>query len=192
MKSLMIASDIHGSAVYCKKLLECFEKSGAEKLLLLGDILYHGPRNGLCEGYDPKAVADMLNEYASGIICIKGNCDSEVDQMVLGFPIMSETAVILNDGIAALAIHGHKNMDSLPLGGISTVFSGHTHVPDNTVKNGVVYANPGSVSIPKEGSPKGFILWEGRTLNWLSLSGDWYDSREIEMRPKRPHQEDRS
>lgn len=178
---IMIASDIHGSAVFCRRLLEKFSDSGADKLLLLGDVLYHGPRNGLCEGYDPKAVADMLNKHASNIICIKGNCDSEVDQMVLDFPIMSETALIFNGGVTALAVHGHKNMDSLPLGGVGVVFYGHTHVPDNTVKNGVIYANPGSVSIPKEGSPKGFILWDGKTLDWTSLEGDWYDSRDIEM-----------
>ena len=176
---IMIASDIHGSAEYCRRLLERFDASGAEKLLLLGDILYHGPRNGLCECYDPKAVADMLNSCADKIICIKGNCDSEVDQMVLNFPMMSETALIYNGGVAALAIHGHKDMERLALGGIKAVFSGHTHVPDNTVKNGVLFANPGSVSIPKEGSPKGFILWEGSTLDWTSLDGDWYDSREL-------------
>ena len=176
---IMIASDIHGSAEYCRRLLDRFDSSGAEKLLLLGDILYHGPRNGLCEGYDPKAVADMLNGYAEKIVCIKGNCDSEVDQMVLDFPITSETAIIFNEGVAALAIHGHKNMENLPLGGVKILFYGHTHIPDNTVKNGVIYANPGSVSVPKEGSPKGFILWEGETLNWTSLSGDRYDSREI-------------
>ncbi len=176
---LAIASDIHGSKTCCAALLERFERSGAEKLLLLGDILYHGPRNGLCDGYDPKAVADLLNAYADRIICIKGNCDSEVDQMVLDFPIMSETALIFNGGVTALAIHGHRGMDSLPLKGVSIVFSGHTHIPDNTVRGGVIYANPGSVSIPKNGTPKGFILWENGALNWTSLEGDRYGSRDI-------------
>lgn len=176
---ITIASDIHGSAEYCQRLLDCFDRLGAEKLLLLGDILYHGPRNGLCKGYDPKAVADMLNKYAEKIICIKGNCDSEVDQMVLNFPIMSETALVFNDGVTALAIHGHKDMDRLPLKGVDVVLCGHTHIPDNTAKNGVIYANPGSVSIPKENSPKGFILWEGKTFDWISLDGDWYDSRDL-------------
>lgn len=177
---IFVASDIHGSAVFCDRLLKRFEASGADRLLLLGDILYHGPRNGLCEGYDPKAAADMLNKYADRIICIKGNCDSEVDRMVLDFPIMSDTALICNGGVTALAVHGHKNMDRLPLGGVGVVFYGHTHVPDNTVKNGVIYANPGSVSIPKEGSPRGFILWEDGVLNWTSLEGERYDSRDIE------------
>ncbi len=176
---IMIASDIHGSAKYCRKLLERFDLSGADRLALLGDLLYHGPRNGLSEEYEPKAVAEMLNGYADRIVCIKGNCDSEVDQMVLDFPIMSETALIFNGAASALLIHGHKNMDTLPLKGVDIVFYGHTHVPDNTVKNGVIYANPGSVSIPKEGSPRGFILWEGKTLDWTSLEGDWYDSREF-------------
>lgn len=177
---IMIASDIHGSAEFCRRLLDAFDRSNADKLLLLGDILYHGPRNGLCEGYDPKAAADMLNSYADRIICIKGNCDSEVDQMVLDFPMTSETALAYNGGAAALAVHGHKDMDKLPLGGIDIVFSGHTHVPTNAVKNGVLFANPGSASIPKENTPRGFILWEGSTLDWFSLDGGRYDSRDIE------------
>ncbi len=176
---IITASDIHGSAEHCRRLLERFDKSGADRLLLLGDILYHGPRNGLSGGYDPKAVADMLNEYADRIICIRGNCDSEVDGMVLNFPITSETAIISNGGVTALAIHGHKNMDNLPLKGIDIVFYGHTHVPDNTAENGVLYLNPGSVSIPKEQSRRGYILWEDKTLRWLTLDGECYDEREL-------------
>lgn len=176
---IMIASDIHGSAVCCRRLLDIYSASGAEKLLLLGDILYHGPRNGLCEGYDPKSVADMLNRHADEIICIKGNCDSEVDQMVLDFPIMSETALICNDGVTALCIHGHKDTDKLPLKGVRIVFSGHTHVPKNIEKDGIIYANPGSVSIPKEDSEKGYMIWENGGLEWFSLDGVKLDSRKI-------------
>lgn len=176
---IMIASDIHGSAKYCRELIAAYEREGAQKLLLLGDILYHGPRNGLCDGYDPVAVAEILNGMKSEILCVQGNCDSEVDQMVLEFPIMSQTCLLNIDGITALAIHGHKDMDSLPLGGIDIVFSGHTHVPKCEEKSVVLFCNPGSVSIPKEGSEKGYMTLTDRLLEWKTLAGDVYMSREV-------------
>ena len=87
---IMIASDLHGSEVYCRNVLEAMQREQADKLLLLGDLLYHGPRNPLPEGYNPQAVAAMLNAYKQQILCVRGNCDSEVDQMMLDFPIMAE------------------------------------------------------------------------------------------------------
>lgn len=176
---IMIASDIHGSAKYCAELLAAFDRSRASKLFLLGDLLYHGPRNGLCEGYDPKAVADMLNSRTSDIIAIKGNCDSEVDQMVLTFPIMSETAIFSGGSITALFIHGHKNMDCLPLSGIDAVFYGHTHIPACENRNGVIFANPGSVSIPKCGTQHGYILLDGCHADWVSLTEEVYLSKDL-------------
>ena len=176
---ILIASDIHGSLTYCRELLAAYSREGAEKLLFLGDILYHGPRNGLCEGYDPKAVADLLNEMPRDILCIRGNCDSEVDQMVIDFPIMSEFCLLDNCGAAALAVHGHKDTDKLALGGVKIVFSGHTHVPTNILRDGVLWANPGSVSIPKEDTPRGYILWDKNALEWKTLSGEVYDRREL-------------
>lgn len=174
---LTIASDIHGSKEYCRKLLSAHEKEGSCKLILLGDILYHGPRNGLCDSYDPKAVIEMLNKKADEILCVCGNCDSEVDQMVLDFPILSGQMLIENSGLAALGIHGHKNMDTLPLKGIKIVFSGHTHVPANILKDGILWANPGSVTYPKDNSPRGYIIWEDNRLVWKTLSQEVYDSR---------------
>ena len=174
---IIVASDIHGSLTFCRELIAAYEREGAEKLLLLGDILYHGPRNGLCEGYDPKGVADTLNLMREDILSIRGNCDSEVDQMVLDFPMMSEFCLLYNCGTAAICVHGHKDMDKLALGGIRIVFSGHTHVPTNTIKDGVLWANPGSVSIPKEDTPRGYILWEGDALTWKTLTGEIYDTR---------------
>lgn len=176
---ILIASDIHGSAKYCRELIAAYEREGAQKLLLLGDILYHGPRNGLCEGYDPVAVAGMLNGIKSDILCIQGNCDSEVDQMVLEFPIMSQTCLINFDGVTALAIHGHKDMDALPLGGVQIVFSGHTHVPKCEERKGVLFCNPGSVSIPKEDSDRGYMTLTDGLLEWKTLSGNIYDSFDI-------------
>ena len=176
---ILIASDIHGSAKYCRELIAAYEREGAQKLLLLGDILYHGPRNGLCEGYDPVAVAGMLNGIKSDILCIQGNCDSEVDQMVLEFPIMSQTCLINVDGVTALAIHGHKDMDVLLLGGVQIVFSGHTHVPKCEERKGVLFCNPGSVSIPKEDSDRGYMTLTDGLLEWKTLSGDIYDSFDI-------------
>ena len=112
---LIIASDIHGSSYYCSKLLDAFEKHKADRLLLLGDILYHGPRNDLPQGHDPKSVASMLNAAKDKLLCVRGNCDCEVDQMVLEFPVLAEYAWLYADGVTIFATHGHKfNPDNPP------------------------------------------------------------------------------
>lgn len=159
---LFIASDIHGSAYWCEKMLAAFENSGADKLLLLGDILYHGPRNDLPEGYDPKKVIAMLNASNEKILCVRGNCDTEVDQMVLEFPIMAEYAMIFTDNTTIFATHGHKfNCDNLPpLGRGDILLHGHTHVPVIKDYGNFTYVNPGSVSIPKEGSAHSYLIFE--------------------------------
>ena len=169
---LMIASDIHGCAPACKKLLDTFTSSGADRLILLGDLLYHGPRNDLPEGYDPKAVIALLSEYADRLFCVRGNCDTEVDQMVLPFPILAETALLFVDGRTWFACHGHrsganptaKDLPTLPAG--SVVLSGHTHIPVlETNPDCVTLLNPGSTSIPKGGFPASYALYEdGRFL----------------------------
>ena len=164
---LMIASDIHGCAPACKSLLEAFAASRAEWLILLGDILYHGPRNDLPEGYDPKAVISMLSEVSDKLFCVRGNCDTEVDQMVLPFPILSETALLFVDGKTWFACHGHRaganptagDLLGLPAG--SVVLSGHTHIPVlETNEFGILLFNPGSVSIPKGGFPASYGVYE--------------------------------
>ena len=155
---LMIASDIHGSAFYCRKMLEAFKNEHADRLLLLGDILYHGPRNDLPKDYAPKEVISMLNGIKENILCVRGNCDTEVDQMVLEFPVLNEQIFLSIDGTDMLAVHGHKPFPAVKSGMV--ILSGHTHVPKIAQENGVIFINPGSVSIPKENSAHGYIIFE--------------------------------
>jgi len=158
---LMIASDIHGSAYYMRLLLHRFEEESPDRLLLLGDLLYHGPRNELPRDYAPKEVIAMLNAIAPKLLCVRGNCDAEVDQMVLDFPIMAEYALICDGEHSLLATHGH-HLENIcaPLNG-GTVLFGHTHVPCDSVENGIRLINPGSVSIPKNGSRHSYMLCSG-------------------------------
>ena len=156
---LFIASDIHGSAKWCKKMLDAFNKEGADNLVLLGDILYHGPRNPLPDNYAPKAVFEMLNPIADKIIAVRGNCDSEVDQMVLEFNVSSDYAEIFDGKKKITLSHGHRLVP--PLGEGDVYITGHTHVPLNVVeKDGYLHLNPGSVSLPKENSAHGYILYD--------------------------------
>ncbi len=173
---LMIASDLHGAAPAVEKMLSEFESSGAERLILLGDILYHGPRNDLPAGYDPKRVIALLSPYADRLFCVRGNCDTEVDQMVLPFPILSETALLFVDGRTWFAAHGHRAganplIDDLPpLPSGSVFLSGHTHIPTlHLDKNGVLRLNPGSTSIPKGGFPAGYALYEDGRFSVVDL-----------------------
>ncbi len=163
----LIASDIHGSAYYCKLLAECFGNSGAEKLLLLGDLLYHGARNPLPRDYNTLQCAEILNELKTSIVCVKGNCDSEVDQMVLDFPVQADFFLFELGGRAAIATHGH-NPPALQ-NQRDMLFNGHFHVPAFEQREDCLYVNCGSVSIPKENSPHSCILAEGDTLAWIDL-----------------------
>ena len=178
----MIASDLHGSAFYCKKMIEAFERERADRLLLLGDLLYHGPRNDLPEGYAPKEVIPLLNGLKPALLCVRGNCDAEVDQMVLDFPILADYAVLPLGGRLVYATHGHvhnlKNLPPLAPGDI--LLHGHTHIPAWTeFGEGNLYLNPGSVSIPKEGSAHSYMTLEGETFLWKTLEGEVY--RELEL-----------
>ena len=151
---LLIASDIHGSAYWCRKLCDLMEAENPDKLILLGDLLYHGPRNDLPRDYAPKQVIPMLSQYADKIIAVRGNCEAEVDQMVLPFPCMAEFCQLLVEGRTFYLTHGHHaNPDNLPpLPDGSIFLSGHTHVKIDDVRGGIRCLNPGSVSIPKDGS----------------------------------------
>lgn len=168
---LMIASDIHGSSYYCQLLVETFHKEKADKLLLLGDILYHGPRNDLPKDYAPKEVITMLNGIKDRLLCVRGNCDTEVDQMVLDFPILADYAILLTGAHTIYATHGHKyNEDNLPpLQKGDILLHGHTHVPGFVEREGYVYMNPGSVSIPKENSKHSYMIVEENTFTWHDL-----------------------
>ena len=178
---IMIASDIHGSAFYCRKLLEAFEKEGTDRLLLLGDILYHGPRNDLPKEYAPKEVIAMLNPLADKLLCVRGNCDTEVDQMVLDFPVLAEYAILYTGDRMIFATHGHNfnpaNPPKLRKGDI--LLNGHTHVPAFEVTDKFTYVNPGSVSIPKENSAHGYILLEDNKLEWKNLDGEVWKIEQI-------------
>ena len=175
---LMIASDLHGSATACKKLLDAFTASGAEHLILLGDLLYHGPRNDLPEGYDPTAVIAMLSEKADKLFCVRGNCDTEVDQMVLDFPILADYCMLDLDGHTLFATHGHHyNRENLPpMGTGEILLHGHTHIPENGVCGDIRILNPGSVSIPKGGSKNSYMTYEKGTFCWKDLDGEVYDT----------------
>ena len=161
---VMFASDIHGSACCCQKLLEAFDASGAGRLVLLGDILYHGPRNDLPAGYDPKEVIRMLNGCRDKIYGVRGNCDTEVDQMVLEFPIMADYGLLEFGGKVFYATHGH-------------LFHQDTHLlkaeyfqAEGIGRIGIV--NPGSVSIPKGGNPATYGMLEDGVFRIFSFNGD--------------------
>lgn len=168
----MIASDLHGSAYYCRKMLEAFEREGADRLFLLGDLLYHGPRNDLPREYAPKEVIPLLNGKKEKLLCVRGNCDAEVDQMVLEFPVLADYAVLPVGQRLIYATHGHiyhvKNLPPLAPGDV--LLHGHTHVPAWTeFGQENLYLNPGSVSIPKEDSLHSYMTLEGNTMQWKEL-----------------------
>ncbi len=167
----LIASDIHGSAYYCEKLINAFEKEKADKLILLGDILYHGPRNDLPKGHNAKGVIEILNKFQDKILCVRGNCDSEVDQMVLEFPIMAEYALMEINGKLIMLTHGHHyNPENLPTC-VNVMINGHTHVPACEKKGAVLCLNCGSVSLPKQNSPHSYITLENSVFIWKDLNG---------------------
>jgi len=160
---LIIASDIHGSAYWCSKLMQLVEAEQPDKLILLGDLLYHGPRNDLPRDYAPKQVIPMLSNYKEKILAVRGNCEAEVDQMVLPFPCMADFSQLYADGTLFYLTHGHHSSpDALPPLPEGSVFlSGHTHVKLDEMRNGIRCLNPGSVSIPKDGSNSCLIYRDG-------------------------------
>ncbi len=165
---LFICSDIHGSAFWCKKAVERFMREGADKLIILGDVLYHGPRNPLPDGYDPKEVIAMLNPLADKIIAVRGNCDAEVDQMVLDFNVSGDYATVCDGTTQITLSHGHRAVPPLKEGDV--YITGHTHVPLNVIeKEGYLHLNPGSVSLPKENSAHGYILYDDGKFEFKTL-----------------------
>ncbi len=163
----VIASDIHGSAYYCRLLKERFEEEGAQKLLLLGDLLYHGARNALPREYSTLETAAILNSMKERILCVRGNCDSDVDTMVLEFPITAAYALLPVGKKTLVLTHGHN--EYARLGKDDVLVNGHFHVPAFELRGGVRYVNCGSVSIPKENSPHAYLVLEGETLVWKDV-----------------------
>ena len=167
---LIIASDIHGSAYWCRRLCDLIAEEKPDKVILLGDLLYHGPRNDLPRDYCPKEVIPMLSQYAQRIIAVRGNCEAEVDQMVLPFPCMAEFSQLYVNEISLYLTHGHhSNPDNLPPLPAGSIFlSGHTHVKMDEVRHGIRCLNPGSVSIPKDGSHS-CLIFENNQFSFRNL-----------------------
>ena len=174
---LMIASDLHGSDYWCARMLEAFETEQPERLMFLGDILYHGPRNDLPREYAPKQVIAKLTPLKDRILCVRGNCDCEVDQMVLPFPVLADYGFLLLGGRAVYLTHGHVINKAHPLsfqkGDI--LLHGHTHIPACEDCGDFTYLNPGSVSIPKNGSAHSYMIYENGAFVWKELlTGEEY------------------
>lgn len=155
----LIASDIHGAYRNTERLYGIFTEEKPDMLLLLGDLLYHGPRNDLPDSYQPKKTIEVLSAMKDSILAIRGNCEAEVDQMVLPFPVLSETAMVFADGKRILMTHGHTITPDKAPGSIDAFFSGHTHIPVLKKENGLILLNPGSLSIPKGGFPPSYAVW---------------------------------
>lgn len=168
---LLIASDLHGSAHYCRLMLDAFHRERADRLVLLGDLLYHGPRNPLPEDYDTKAVTALLNGVADQLLCVRGNCDSEVDQMVLEFPILADYAFLAVDDLNICATHGHLYGpdNPPPLRHGDFLLCGHIHLPVRRAYEGFTYLNPGSLALPKDGTPHSYMTLEDGAFIWHDL-----------------------
>lgn len=172
---LLIASDIHGDLESMELVLDSFKKENADKILLLGDLLYHGPRNDLPKTYNPKAVIKLLNENKHNILSVRGNCDTEVDQMVLEFPILADYAYLSLDGLSVFATHGHHHNTSTPpaLREGELLLHGHTHVLKcEEFGNKNYYLNPGSAALPKENNPRTYMVYENRTFTVKDFAGN--------------------
>ena len=172
---LLIASDIHGDLDSIKKVIYAYENEGAEKLLLLGDLLYHGPRNDLPNTYNPKAVIELLNSMRNRILSVRGNCDTEVDQMVLSFPILADYIYLSLDGLEIFATHGHHHNTATPppLREGEILLHGHTHVLKcEEFGNNNFYINPGSAALPKENNPRTYMLYENRVFTVKDFDGN--------------------
>lgn len=178
----MFASDIHGSAYYCRKMLEAYRSSRADRLILLGDLLYHGPRNDLPKDYAPKEVIAMLNEFKHEIYAVRGNCEAEVDQMVLEFPVMADYAVLALNNLTMYATHGHvfhqENLPPMKSGDI--LVHGHTHLLRAEKWKDYYILNPGSISIPKGGNPATYGMLEEQRFEIMDFAGN--QIRQIELK----------
>ena len=170
---LLFASDLHGSAFYTKQVLARFEAEQADKLILLGDLLYHGPRNDLPKEYDPKQVFAMLNGVKQHVLCVRGNCDAEVDQMVLEFPIMADYATLFVDSRMLFLTHGHLfNEENLPpMNEGDVLVHGHTHLRVMANQGHYVFLNPGSASLPKGDGVHSYMIYENGVFTTKDLSG---------------------
>ena len=174
---MLIASDIHGSASCIKKLWERYDVEKPDRIILLGDLLYHGPRNDLPDVYDTRVAAELLNIHSDIITCIRGNCDSEVDTTLMDFLVEAPHMILSDSNLNIFITHGHYyNLGHLPpMANINVLLHGHTHIPAfEKIDEGKYYMNPGSLSIPKGGSDNSYMMYENRKFTWKKLNGDIY------------------
>lgn len=165
-----VASDIHGSSFWCDKLIKDIEQQRVDGIILLGDLMYHGPRNALPEGYDPANVAQQLNGLSTSIVAVRGNCDSEVDQMLLDFPCMGDYAIVVEGETRLFCTHGHLpfNDKTCSLPDDSVILNGHSHIKRDETIDGIRYLNPGSVGIPKDGTHS-YLIYDGGEVEFRLL-----------------------
>ena len=176
---LLIISDIHGSSYYAKKILEIRERENSDKIILLGDLYYHGPRNSLTKEYDPKIVAEILNSLKDEILAVKGNCDAEVDQMISDFELKDNLKLDIN-GFKVFFTHGHKyNIDNLPEEKIDILIYGHFHTGFIKEKNGIIFANAGSISLPKDNTKNSYLVLNEKELLLKDIDGNIIDKKEL-------------
>jgi len=169
---LLIISDIHGSGYYAKKIKEIYDIEKPDKLVLLGDLYYHGPRNDLTQEYSPMIVADVLNSLKDKIIAVRGNCDAEVDEMISDFRIQEEAEMNINNK-KVLFTHGHvHNIDSIPDKTIDIMFYGHFHTGFIKEENGKIFANPGSISLPKNNTEHSYLIFNENELVLKDINGN--------------------
>lgn len=172
MKYLLV-SDIHGSLPTLKKVLNFYDHEGCDMLCVLGDILNYGPRNSIPEGIDPKGIVEVLNERAKDIIAVRGNCDAEVDQMLLKFPLMADYLMLVDEGKKIFLTHGHiYNKDNMPVGQVDAIVYGHTHLWELTQQNDTLICNTGSITFPKGGNLPTFMTYESGVFTAYSLEGE--------------------
>ncbi len=179
---ILICSDIHGDLDSMRAVLAAYEREAAEKLIILGDLLYHGPRNDLPPTYAPKAVIELLNNSKEKILTVKGNCDGEVDQMVLDFPILADYAYLVLDGLNIFITHGHHHNTKTPppLMKGDILLHGHTHIPVfEEFGNENLYINPGSAALPKENNPRTYMIYENRCFVLKTLDGSTVTERKV-------------
>lgn len=178
---LLIVSDIHGSSYYANKILEIEKREKPDKIIALGDLYYHGPRNPLTEEYNPMKVAEVLNSFKEKLLVVKGNCDAEVDEMISDFPFQENIQMKAN-GYNLFFTHGHKyNMDNLPPLGIDIdiMFYGHFHVNFIKEKDGIIFVNPGSISLPKQNTQHGYAIFDENGIYLKDVEGNILDKKEL-------------
>ncbi len=172
MKYLLV-SDIHGCKTTLEKVLSFYDTLHCNMLCVLGDILNYGPRNSIPKGIDPKGIAELLNKQNNNIIAIRGNCDSEVDQMLLDFPILSTYIILVDEGKKLFLTHGHiYNKDNMPKGKFDAIIYGHTHLWELTNKNNTLICNTGSITFPKGGNQPTFMTYEHSIFTCYNLKGE--------------------